>query len=228
MSSSPMSTTRAQTLLSQRAKLLTNVCDALSGGPPINWAAGERAAYTAQLRGLGFHLVTKGQARARGIDIPSGTPPVGRGEFGPPLSQFLDLYILELHTSEPVEELPPEAKEVAVTPPQPNRIRKKKKRSPASDTVRSEAKSEIKTEIKTETKTETKTEVKPEVKTEPPPKTAKAQWLTTTEAADYLGKTSKAMQMMRYQHAGPAYQRNGSNVMYRSTDLDAWLATKRS
>jgi excisionase family DNA binding protein len=52
------------------------------------------------------------------------------------------------------------------------------------------------------------------------------QWLTTLEAADYLGKTAKAMQMMRYQHSGPAYQRNGNTVRYKSTDLDAWLATK--
>ena len=100
----PISAMRAQALLSQRAKLLTDVSQSLSGGPPINWNAGDRAAYTAQLRGLGFHLVTKGQARALGLDIPPGTPPVGRGEFGPPLSQFLDLYILEVHAAEPVEE----------------------------------------------------------------------------------------------------------------------------
>jgi hypothetical protein len=67
-------------------------------------------------------------------------------------------------------------------------------------------------------------ESKPEPK--PSDQTAKVQWLTTLEAADYLGKTAKAMQMMRYQHSGPPYQRNGNTVRYKSTDLDAWLATK--
>jgi hypothetical protein len=104
MPSKPISVTRVQTLLSQRAKLLTDVNNSLKGGPPINWEASERAAYTAQLRALGFHLVTQGQARALGLDIAPGTPPVGRGEFGPPLSQFLDLYILEVHATEPAEE----------------------------------------------------------------------------------------------------------------------------
>ena len=91
MQSKPISVTRVQTLLSQRAKLLTDVNNSLKGGPPINWEASERAAYTAQLRALGFHLVTQGQARALGLDIAPGTLPVGRGEFGPPISQFLDL-----------------------------------------------------------------------------------------------------------------------------------------
>jgi len=200
----PISATRLQTLLSQRAKLLTDVNNSLKGGPPINWKAGDRAAYTAQLRGLGFHLVTKGQARALGLDIPPGTPPVGRGEFGPPLSQFLDLYILEVHAAEPVEEPPPEATQVPATPAMPNRTRKKGARGVHRATAVVESKAEPK----------------------PSDQTAKVQWLTTLEAADYLGKTAKAMQMMRYQHSGPAYQRNGNTVMYKSTDLDAWLATK--
>ena len=200
MQSKPISAARAQTLLSQRAKLLTDVSKALNSGPPINWKAGERAAYTAQLRALGFDLVTKGQARALGLDIPSGTPPVGRGEFGPPLSQFLDLYILEVHATEPVEEPPPEATEAAATPAKPNRNRKKAVRGVHRATAVLEPK--------------------------PAEKTAKVQWLTTLEAATYLGKTPKAMQMMRYQHSGPAYQRNGNSVMYKSTDLDVWLATK--
>jgi hypothetical protein len=200
----PISATRLQTLLSQRAKLLTDVNNSLKGGPPINWKAGDRAAYTAQLRGLGFHLVTKGQARALGLDIPPGTPPVGRGEFVPPLSQFLDLYILEVHATEPVEEPPPEATQVPATPARPNRTRKKVGRGVHRATaVRAS---------------------KPDPK--PADQTAKVQWLTTLEAATYLGKTPKAMQMMRYQHSGPAYQRNGNTVRYKSTDLDAWLATK--
>ena len=125
MLSKPISATRVQTLLSQRAKLLTDVSNSLSGGPPIHWEAGERVAYTAQLRALGFHLVTQGQARALGLDIAPGTPPVGRGEFGPPLSQFLDLYILEVHATEPAEEAPPEATQVPATPATPNRTRTK-------------------------------------------------------------------------------------------------------
>ena len=200
----PISATHLQTLLSQRAKLLTDVNNSLKDGPPINWKAGDRAAYTAQLRGLGFHLVTKGQARALGLDIPPGTPPVGRGEFGPPLSQFLDLYILEVHATEPVEEPPPEATQVPATPAKPNRTRKKVGRGVHRATAVRASK--------------------------PDPKTAnqnaKVQWLTTLEAADYLGKTTKAMQIMRYQHSGPAYQCNGNTVMYKSTDLDAWLATR--
>jgi hypothetical protein len=202
----PISAARAQTLLSQRAKLLTDVSKALNSGPPINWQAGDRAAYTAQLRALGFHLVTKGQARALGLDIPPGTPPVGRGEFGPPLSQFLDLYILEVQATEPVEEPPPEATQVAATPAKPKSTRKKVRRGVHRATAVLEA------------------EAKPEPK--PTDKHAKVQWLTALEAAHYLGKTTKAMQMMRYQHTGPAYQRNGNTVRYKSTDLDAWLATK--
>ena len=178
--------------------------NSLSGGPPIHWEAGERVAYTAQLRALGFYLVTQGQARALGLDIAPGTPPVGRGEFGPPLSQFLDLYILEVHATEPVDELPPEATQVPATPPKPNRTRKKGERVVHRATAVVESKPEPK----------------------PADQTAKVQWLTTLEAADYLGKTAKAMQMMRYQHSGPAYQRNGNTVRYKSTDLDAWLATK--
>ncbi len=197
----PISITRAQTLLSQRANLLTDVSKALSGGPPINWKADDRAAYTAQLRALGFHLVTKGQARACGLDIPPSIQPVGQGEFGPPFSQFLDLYIFEVKATEPVEEPPPEAAQVPVTPPKPNRIRKKRARGVHPVTA------------------------VPVNKPEPSAKNAEVKWLTTAEAANYLGKTNKAMQMMRYQHTGPAYQRNGNNVMYKSTDLDAWLAT---
>ena len=204
MLSKPISATRVQTLLGQRAKLLTDVSNSLSGGPPIHWEAGERVAYTAQLRALGFHLVTQGQARALGLDIAPGTPPVGRGEFGPPLSQFLDLYILEVHATKPAEEPPPEATQVPATPATPNRTRKKGARSVHRATP--------------------VVEPKPEPK--PADQTAKVQWLTTLEAADYLGKTAKAMQMMRYQHSGPAYQRNGNTVRYKSTDLDAWLATK--
>ncbi|MDH3604190.1 MAG: helix-turn-helix domain-containing protein [Candidatus Tectomicrobia bacterium] len=202
----PISATRVQTLLSQRVKLLTEVNNSLKGGPPINWKAGDRAAYTSQLRGLGFHLVTKGQARALGLDIAPDTPPVGRGEFGPPLSQFLDLYILEVQATEPVEEPPPEATQVAATPAKPKSTRKKVGRGAHRATAVLEA------------------EAKPEPK--PTDKHAKVQWLTTLEAAHYLGKTPKAMQMMRYQHSGPAYQRTGNHVMYKSTDLDAWLATK--
>ncbi len=202
MSSRPMSTTRAQALLAQRAKLLTDVSAALNGGPPINWTAGERFAYTAQLRGLGFDLVTKGQARARGLDILPGTTPVGRGEFGPPLSQVLDLYLLEIDRTEQVEEPPPEAMEPPLAPVQPKPIRQKRGRRPPRNPA------------------------VPEAKSEATPKPAKLQWLTTTEAATYLGETPEAMQMMRYEHAGPSYQRNGSNVMYRSTDLDEWLATQ--
>jgi hypothetical protein len=200
----PMSAMRAQTLLSQRVKLLTDVIKSLKGGPPINWETGDRAAYTAQLRALGFHLVTKGQARALGLDIPPGTPPVGRGEFGPPLSQFLDLYILEVHVTEPVEEPPPEATQIPATPAKPNRTRKKVVRGVHRATAVVESKPDPK----------------------PAEKNAKVQWLTTLEAAHYLGKTTKAMQMMRYQHSGPVYQRNGTSVMYKSTDLDTWLATK--
>lgn len=198
----PISATRAQTLLSQRAKLLTDVSHSLGGGSPLNWKAGDRAGYTAQLRALGFHLVTKGQARALGLDIAPGTPPVGRGEFGPPLSQFLDLYILEVHATEPVEEPPPEAAEVPITSAKPKSTRKKVGRGVHRTTAVVES------------------------KPKPAAKNAKVQWLTTAEAATYLGKTPKAMQMMRYQHTGPAYQRNGSSVMYKSTDLDAWLTTK--
>ncbi len=202
MPSKPISVTQAQTLLRQRAKLLTDVSDALSGGPPINWKTSDRVAYTAQLRSLGFHLVTKGQARAHGLDIPPGTQPVGRGEFGPPLSQFLDLYILEIQATELVEELPPEAIQVSDPPAQPTPVQKKVKRH----VRRAPAVAELKPKV--------------------PSKTAQVQWLTATEAADYLGMTSKAMQTMRYQHTGPAYQRNGSNVMYKSADLDAWLAAQ--
>lgn len=197
-----ISVTRAQTLLRQRAKLLSDVGDALDGGSPMSWNESDRVAYTAQLRALGFHLVTQGQARARGLDIPPDTSPVACGEFGPPLSQFLDLYIFEVQATELVEQLPPEAMPVPVTPAVPHptqkKVRHRARRNPAA--------------------AEPKT----------PSKTAQVQWLTTTEAADYLGMTPKAMQTMRYQHSGPAYQRNGSKVMYKSTDLDAWLSTQAS
>ncbi len=202
MQSKAMSVTRAQTLLRQRAKLLTVVSDALGGGPPMNWNASDRTAYTAQLRGLGFHLVTKGQARARGFNIPSETQPVGRGEFGPPLSQFLDLYILEVQATELEETLPPEVMQAPVTPAPLDPIQKKVRRCGRRDPVA------------------------PEPRPEAPSKTAQVQWFTATEAAQYIGMTPKALQTMRYQHSGPAYQRNGSNVMYKSTELDVWLAAQ--
>ncbi len=197
-----LSVTRAQTLLSQRAKLLTDMSDALNGGPRVQWSAGERSAYTAQLRALGFELVTKGQDRARGVDIAPGTEPVGRGEFGPPLSKSLDLYILEIHGTELVEEPPPAATDVPVQPAQPKRTRKKKVRAVHGNPA------------------------VPETKPEIPSKTTKAIWLTIAEAASYLGETDETLQRMRYEHVGPAYQRNGTNVMYRSTDLDVWLSAK--
>jgi excisionase family DNA binding protein len=105
-------------------------------------------------------------------------------------------------SAEPVEEPPPEAAQVAATPVKPSRARKQGVRGVhrAPAVVDSKA--------------------------EPADKTAQVQWLTTLEAAHYLGKTAKAMQMMRYQHSGPAYQRNGNTVRYKSTDLDAWLATR--
>jgi excisionase family DNA binding protein len=55
-------------------------------------------------------------------------------------------------------------------------------------------------------------------------------YLTTAEAADYLRLKKRTLEEYRIQKKGPAYVKLGetkrSNVLYRKSDLDAWMASQ--
>lgn len=53
-----------------------------------------------------------------------------------------------------------------------------------------------------------------------------AEWLSRTEAAEYLGVAPKTMAQWAHYKRGPRYARFGRDTRYRITDLDAWVETQ--
>ena len=49
-------------------------------------------------------------------------------------------------------------------------------------------------------------------------------FLTTKEAAFYLGLKPQTMVKMRMQGRGPKYRKHGRHIFYHIDDLDAWSA----
>jgi excisionase family DNA binding protein len=53
------------------------------------------------------------------------------------------------------------------------------------------------------------------------------KWLTTTEAAEYIGGKPGTMEIWRFKGQGPAFHKIGTRVRYTQEDLDEWLATRK-
>lgn len=50
------------------------------------------------------------------------------------------------------------------------------------------------------------------------------QWLTTREAAAYAKTTPGTLGTLRYQNTGPRYYKpSRRRILYKKSDLDAWL-----
>jgi excisionase family DNA binding protein len=47
-------------------------------------------------------------------------------------------------------------------------------------------------------------------------------FLSTEQAAFYLGLSARKMQVLRRAGTGPAFRRHGRNVRYHIDDLDSW------
>ncbi len=58
-----------------------------------------------------------------------------------------------------------------------------------------------------------------DLRSKPPAKT----WLTTLEAADYVGIPAKTLEAYRTQGKGPRFSRVGKHVRYHRSDIDSWL-----
>ena len=52
-------------------------------------------------------------------------------------------------------------------------------------------------------------------------------YLSTREAADYLGLSPRTLDRYRVSGGGPVFHRFGGRVRYLRADLDAWAATRR-
>lgn len=55
---------------------------------------------------------------------------------------------------------------------------------------------------------------------------ADAEWLTSAEAAYYLGVTPQTLYRWRWLGTAPRAQGDGALVRYRRADLDAWLCDR--
>ena len=53
------------------------------------------------------------------------------------------------------------------------------------------------------------------------------QMLRTPQAAQYLGISASSLNKYRVFGGGPIFCKVGRSVVYDSTDLDAWLASRR-
>lgn len=53
-------------------------------------------------------------------------------------------------------------------------------------------------------------------------KGSKPSYMTTYEAADFLGFTAGTLRVWRSQGKGPSYYKVGSTVRYEMDDLEAW------
>ena len=51
--------------------------------------------------------------------------------------------------------------------------------------------------------------------------------LSVDRAAAYLGLSAAYMNRLRTQGGGPAFHKVGTRVLYRPSDLDDWLSSKR-
>lgn len=52
-------------------------------------------------------------------------------------------------------------------------------------------------------------------------------FLTTTQAASYVGLSRRTLEKMRTTGSGPVYRKHGRYVRYHISDLDAWSETCR-
>ena len=57
--------------------------------------------------------------------------------------------------------------------------------------------------------------------------TEERTYLTTREAARYLGLSLSTLKRYRVSGDGPVFHRFGGRVRYRREDLDAWAAARR-
>ena len=57
--------------------------------------------------------------------------------------------------------------------------------------------------------------------------TAYRELVTETQAAEYLGLSTKTLQSWRWRKTGPPYVKLGGAVRYRPEDLEAWLQESR-
>ena len=53
------------------------------------------------------------------------------------------------------------------------------------------------------------------------------KYLSTREAADYLGLSARTLDRYRVSGEGPVFHRFGGRVRYLREDLDAWAAKRR-
>lgn len=53
------------------------------------------------------------------------------------------------------------------------------------------------------------------------------RFLTSKEAGDVLGMSSRTLDRYRSKKGGPAYYKFGSKVRYKTEDLHAWAAERR-
>lgn len=53
------------------------------------------------------------------------------------------------------------------------------------------------------------------------------KFLTTSEAARYLGVGKSTLEKRRLTGGGPVYAKLGRTVIYIISDLDAWVASRR-
>lgn len=58
------------------------------------------------------------------------------------------------------------------------------------------------------------------------PARKESPFLTTTQAATYVGLSRRTLEKMRTAGTGPAYRKHGRYVRYHIADLDAWSAAR--
>lgn len=54
------------------------------------------------------------------------------------------------------------------------------------------------------------------------------QMLNTERTAEHIGVSPKTIRRWRYEGTGPPAHKVGAAVRYRRSDIDAWLAARRS
>lgn len=53
------------------------------------------------------------------------------------------------------------------------------------------------------------------------------KYMTTTELAELLRRSPETIRYWRYTGEGPTHFKVGRSVLYETTDVEAWLATKK-
>lgn len=48
-------------------------------------------------------------------------------------------------------------------------------------------------------------------------------YLTTQEAADYVGLKPRTLQTWRSEGRGPVYYKRNNRILYKPSDIDAWI-----